>query len=89
MRLIAGIRYSKDDRSGGGTNGFSPAPALNFPAPFNASLSSSNVDYRLGVQYDLAPHHMMYATFSTGYNEGGFAPYRPPPLPVIPLSPRN
>jgi iron complex outermembrane recepter protein len=74
LRLIAGLRYSKDNRSGDGTNAFLPAPGVSFGAPFTADLSSSHVDYRAGVQYDVAPQHMLYATFSTGYTQGGFVP---------------
>jgi iron complex outermembrane receptor protein len=74
LRAIAGIRYSDDKRTGSGANVFNAAPGLSFPAPFAAKLSSSRVDYRVGLQADLTRTTMMYATVSTGYTEGGFSP---------------
>jgi iron complex outermembrane receptor protein len=74
LSLIGGLRYSDDKRSGGGTDYFNLAPGVSFPAPFEADLSSTSVDYHASVQYDVAPNNMVYFTASSGYNQGGFAP---------------
>ncbi len=99
LKLTGGIRYSYDKRSGGGVNGFGPAPGVSFPTTFTTALSSSNVDYRVGVQYDISRDNMVYANFATGYNEGGFVPtvdangkaltFRPQTLKAVTVGTKN
>ncbi len=47
----------------------------------------SYVDWRWGAEYDLAPHHLLYVTVSTGSHSGGINPILV--LPNGQLSPSN
>jgi iron complex outermembrane receptor protein len=40
--------------------------------PQNNDVSNTFVDWRAGVEYDLAPDSMLYLTVSTGHKAGGF-----------------
>jgi len=40
--------------------------------PQNGSYAATFFDFRLGTDYDLAPGHLAYFTFSTGHASGGF-----------------
>lgn len=40
--------------------------------PQNASYKSKFPDFRVGTDYDVAPGHLAYFTFSTGHASGGF-----------------
>jgi iron complex outermembrane receptor protein len=78
LRVIGGLRYTKEDIRGyfvrstiPGTAG--PYPALGGP-PLDAQglgAKDSDVSYRAGVQYNLAPRVMAYATYSKGYKGAG------------------
>ncbi|HEX3142192.1 MAG TPA: TonB-dependent receptor [Rhizobacter sp.] len=68
LRLTGGLRYTKDDKSRVGTNQQFGFP----PAPNDASVSYSQTNWKLGVDYDLSPATMLYANVSTGYKAGGF-----------------
>ncbi len=61
FRCTAGIRPSLSE----GTNIFNWVPQ-------NAEVDSDFVDWRAGVEYDLAPDNLLYATFSTGHKAAGF-----------------
>jgi iron complex outermembrane receptor protein len=53
---------------GSPATGFQPvSDSLN-----NASVSYSKITWRVGVDYDLTPDTLLYATVSTGYKAGGF-----------------
>jgi iron complex outermembrane recepter protein len=75
LRLTAGLRESHDEK-----NYFSEAvsnaqpfsdPATNGVSPSFATLKSSKLTWRAGVEYDAAQHTMLYGTVSTGYKAGG------------------
>ena len=113
LRLVGGLRYSKDRKSfiGSTTSGAivcraaacPNAPLLplvaspaDYPFPFpaqggrpdvlgtsgaiaartdesyNSRLTNSRVTYHAGIEYDVAPHSLAYATMETGYRSGGF-----------------
>jgi iron complex outermembrane recepter protein len=100
-RATAGVRYTKDKF---GTDGDSqvcaygslaePNMALTCGVPFGpptsavASSGSSKTSWRLGLDHDLSPEHMVFATVSTGYRGGGatanvapqFSTYKPETL---------
>ena len=61
-------------------------PPFNF-VPFNQStcdvanaghLTFSNVSYKAGAEWDIAPRSLLYVNFSTGFKAGGFNPGGPP-----------
>lgn len=70
LHLVAGVRRTNDDKS---RKGFSQ-----YGNPvFFSSVNDAAVDYaqttgKLGVDYALAKHTMLYASVSTGYKAGGF-----------------
>lgn len=74
LRVVAGLRYSSDTKStiveNGSTNGDNSGPST--PSVFypEASASWNAVTYRAGLEYDLRPESMAYATYSTGYQPG-------------------
>jgi iron complex outermembrane receptor protein len=64
LRVTAGGRLSWDQRSGDGRTGTN--------VPFDADESYDNVDWKLGVEYDIAAASMAYATVQTGYQPGTY-----------------
>lgn len=75
LRLIAGIRYTKDDKSQAGvlTN-----LLTSVESPTASSLSSDKVTWKAGVEWDAAPQSLLYATVSTGFKSAGFFGSPPP-----------
>src|SRR5690606_34483316 len=48
------------------------APNLFNFVPQNSETNNTFFDYRAGVEYDLHPDNLLYATFSTGHKAAGF-----------------
>lgn len=42
------------------------------PAPFATSRTFNKFNWRAGVEYDVGPSSLLYATFETGFKAGGF-----------------
>lgn len=87
LRLTAGVRYSSDREYANHSYTVYPvgptfAEGL---APYNAHGNWTNVDWKVGLQFDLAAHSMVYGNVQTGYDPGG---YNIEPIAVagIPLS---
>jgi iron complex outermembrane receptor protein len=76
LRLTAGLRHTEDDKSRVGSTNFQQGPNFNPATDFKllnaASLSTDKTTWRLGVEHDLAPATLLFATLSTGYKAGGF-----------------
>ena len=76
LRATAGARYTDDHKSRVGSTNFQQGPVFNPATDFKllnaAALDSDQSTWRLGMEYDLAPATMLYATLSTGYKAGGF-----------------
>jgi len=76
LRLTAGARRTEDDKDRVGSTDFRQGPVFN-PATDRrqlnaAQLSTARTTWRLGVDYDLAPATLAYASLATGYKAGGF-----------------
>jgi iron complex outermembrane receptor protein len=69
LRLTLGGRYSHDHRIG---NGNQDSPAL---VPFTYDQTFSHVDYKVGLDYDLAPGILLYGAIQTAYQPGTFNGY--------------
>ncbi|TWB46953.1 TonB-dependent receptor [Nitrospirillum viridazoti] len=74
LRLSGGVRYTKDDRTQSGTLVTGGGTTL---GPFGGELTSNATNFRVGLQYDVTPRSMLYATYATGYKAGGFVPDEP------------
>lgn len=71
FRLTAGARYSSDKREADGYQTANPA-TLEPILPFTFEHTYSNVDWKLGAEYDIAPEVMLYATLQTGSSPGTY-----------------
>ncbi len=86
FRVTGGIRYTEDSKDG------QKITRGNFGAPFPPDLPNPNapadvefdkVTWKVGVEYDVNPDTLLYASVSTGYKAGGFnltsdgRPYEP------------
>jgi iron complex outermembrane receptor protein len=76
LRLTAGARRTEDRKSRYGATRLQQEqtfnPATDLALPNAATLATSKTTWRLGLDVDLAPSAMAYATVSTGYKAGGF-----------------
>jgi iron complex outermembrane recepter protein len=78
-RVIAGARYTRDEKqrsgqqvlSGDGAT-YDPTYPLNLVTPLYGLASWKSSTYKLGYEHDLSPSQMLYASVSTGYKAGGF-----------------
>lgn len=72
IRVIAGARYTSDKRSlsNGGT--YSLLPTLTLLERYEGSKTFQNVSWKAGVEADLSPDSLFFATASTGFKAGGF-----------------
>ncbi|MFT3907520.1 MAG: TonB-dependent receptor [Steroidobacteraceae bacterium] len=77
LRLVAGLRYNHDGASVTQTNGSLDGDANGVYASSLASATNSSgsrtwnkLTYRAGLEWDVVPSTMLYATFSTGYTPG-------------------
>ena len=77
LTLTAGIRYSEERASADLTNSFSltapwtpqtPPP----PVDYVNSASFSSATPKFGIEYQLTPRTMLYASYSKGFKSGGF-----------------
>lgn len=66
LRVTVGGRFSRDkiDATGAGANN----------VPINFHNSKSRGDYKVGLDYDIAPRVMVYANVQTGYIPFGYNP---------------
>ncbi|MFT4956689.1 MAG: iron complex outermembrane receptor protein [Brevundimonas sp.] len=73
LSLIAGARYSRDDKDYRIDN-LAGNAVFRADELFDASASADfdAVTWRIGADYRLAPDHMIYAMVSRGFKSGGF-----------------
>jgi iron complex outermembrane recepter protein len=81
-RIVAGLRYTHDDKSlhysvctsdnGATCNGVYDSGETTLHDTYGA------VTWKAGLEYDLAPESMLYAQVATGYKAGGYAITEPP-----------
>ncbi|MGC3981859.1 MAG: TonB-dependent receptor [Steroidobacteraceae bacterium] len=83
LRLSGALRYTKDEKSFTSSQpasnslalgvGASDAPRIPYVYSNSGAGTWSKVTYRAGIEYDLTPAAMAYATYSTGYQAGDVA----------------
>jgi iron complex outermembrane receptor protein len=96
LRVIAGGRFTHEHASlQGEINNDATTPPSLIEA-FGGDKGFSGWTYKAGLEYDLAPASMLYATYSTGFKSGGFsqtvAPlnvYQPEKLRAAELGSKN
>ncbi|MFO7278233.1 MAG: TonB-dependent receptor [Pseudomonadota bacterium] len=77
LRLIGGLRYSKDDKR---QDGLSQAILPTQTQTSNyGKRSFDKLSWRTGFEYDVGPDNMLFATVATGFKAGGFFPSVPYP----------
>lgn len=71
FRVTLGGRYSNDKFEGGGSQVVAPpGPPVN--DIYDGSGKKGRADWKIGVEYDVAPQSMLYLTAQSGYLQGGF-----------------
>jgi iron complex outermembrane recepter protein len=96
LRLIAGARYTKEDRTmtGQSVNTFFPA-TVPTTLLFSGNYVDDSITWKGGVEFDISPENMLFFTASTGFKAGGInqepAPnlYKPEELLAFELGSRN
>lgn len=81
FRLVAGGRYTKEDKSQFTTSASGGRPAaINPPlgAPFSGALSFEKFTWKAGLEWDAGPASLVYANVATGFKTGGFFVANPP-----------
>ena len=81
LRLVAGGRYTKEDKkqltsvASGGLPGPIQPP---LSAPFTGDLSFEKFTWKAGLEWDAGPQSLVYANVATGFKSGGFFVAQPP-----------
>jgi iron complex outermembrane recepter protein len=68
--LTAGLRYTKDTKSIGGTDTFNGTPTA---PPFNQTADFSKLTYRVGLDHQFTPDVLGYASYNTGFKSGQYS----------------
>jgi iron complex outermembrane receptor protein len=110
LRVTGGLRETNETKTQTGSSVLSqyvipqgpflpPVPlppfAQNLAFTLPGHLSESSLSGRAGLEYDLSPRNLLYATFSTGFKAGGFNPdiapntYKPEELTAYTLGSKN
>jgi iron complex outermembrane recepter protein len=77
LRLTGGARYTDDKKKRFGFTVVGPGVTV-APNPLPPGTSYTNsqswnrFNWKVGVDYDIAPNALLYASYSTGYRAGGF-----------------
>lgn len=76
LRLTGGLRYTDEKKTMDGQLGFqNPAFGPGFPVtflPLTGRVSASSVTWKGGLEFDVSPASLLYASASTGFKAGGF-----------------
>lgn len=72
FRVRAGLRYTNEQKNAGGQIDSGATNVFVTPTQYtSAAQSTSKVTWKAGVDYDLTPENLLYATVSTGFKSGG------------------
>lgn len=88
LRLTAGLRSTRDEKSRVGTQTVHPSPAF-IVSSNNAAGEWSKSTWKLGVDYDLSKSAMFYANVATGYKAGGYNDGTAATNPTLYYNPEN
>jgi len=91
LTLTAGLRYTEDKIDLDYRSYFDESPYFTFTVlDVNESKSFSDLSGRLALSYKMSEDTLLYASFSTGYNSGGFAGFAAiDPVQLKPFDPEH
>lgn len=96
LRLVAGLRYTKENKSTSGLTKAAPVPvfALVPYTPLYNTLDANKTTGKVGLEYDVRPQSLVYLSYSTGFKAGGFyaspgGTFKPEELTAITLGSKN
>ena len=91
VTLTAGLRYTEDKIHLDYSSYFDESPYFIVPVlDVNESKSFSDLSGRLALSYKMSEDTLLYASFSTGYNSGGFAGFAAiDPVQLKPFDPEH
>ena len=69
LRVTGGLRYSSNEKDGHGCN---CTAGDNEGVFFTSRVTKPRVDWKIGVDGDIGPHSLLYATVQTGYANGSY-----------------
>lgn len=81
FRIVAGGRYTKEDRTQLTALASGGLPGVVLPplgAPFTGDQEFKRFTWKLGIEADVGPASLLYANVSTGFKAGGFYVASPP-----------
>lgn len=99
--LVGGMRYSNDQVRRVGTFAAGPGPWPNpdgglcvapdncVGPPANGEQKASKVTWRAGINYQMTPVDLLYASVATGYKAGGFNDFDPVALTTAAYAPEE
>jgi iron complex outermembrane receptor protein len=85
LRIVGGIRYTEDQKSRAGTFDIVGGPGQ----LYDAAVSFNKVNWKGGIEWDVADHVLFYASASTGYKSGGFNDGNPQTQPNLYYQPET
>jgi iron complex outermembrane receptor protein len=93
INLTAGVRYTKDEKTYHYTrlnpDGTTGNPAVGSLNGQSGTYAGTQTDWRLGADYRITDHSMVYAQVSTGFKGGGVNPRPYLPSQVQPFNPET
>ena len=73
FRLVGGLRYTREDKTLNAQftqrTVAAPNPA---PRPIRGEVGFSSTTYKAGLEFDIGPRSLLYASVATGFKAGGF-----------------
>lgn len=85
VRLVGGLRYTRDEKGRDGLFSIVGGPSF----PYDAAVKFGKWTWKAGVEADIAPHALFYASVSTGYKSGGFNDGNPQTQPNLYYDPET
>jgi iron complex outermembrane recepter protein len=76
LRLVAGVRYTSEDKTMSGVNStnppFDPLGPNPVVFPIEGDESWDKTTWKVGIEFDAADQNLLYFNVSTGFKAGGF-----------------
>jgi iron complex outermembrane receptor protein len=85
FRVVGGLRYTDDSKARVGDFAIVNGPSF----PYDAAVHFKKWNWKAGIEYDIAPRVLAYASVSTGYKSGGFNDGNPQTQPALYYDPED